>query len=216
MSLKKKILTKLTAALMITGVGVSSAFSSPADLVNGNAQNPDTKIEMIVDASDQVDEAEQGEDSSDEKKKGFRNFLRQQILKLPLAVRALVGVPLWGIGWALCGAASALWSHVLSPVAGAAAGWVLLGVLLLAAGVLAIKAMFPDVPLRKILIKENIGLVAIGTAVLAALCAALPLFWENFPRYEGLIKFAGGLLILAVLILKVKFGPDSYDRSYSI
>ena len=70
-------------------------------------------------------------------------------------------------------------------------------------------------PLRKILIRENVLTVAAGTALLAVLCSVLPVFWEDYGRFDGLIKFGGGLLILGILILKVKFGPDSYDRAYN-
>ena len=215
MDLKKKIAANAAAVMTAASVALAGLFGTPAELISSGDQSPKAAVEMISESVDQVDEAEDMDDSSDEKKKGFRNLLRQRILKIPAALRVLVGVPMWALGWAVTGALSALWSGVLSPVAGAAAGWVLLGICLLAAGVLAIKALFPDVPLRKILIKENVLTVAAGTALLAILCAVLPVFWEDYGRFDGLIKFGGGLLILGILILKVKFGPDSYDRAYN-
>ncbi|MBQ8933069.1 MAG: hypothetical protein IJ061_02160 [Lachnospiraceae bacterium] len=216
MNLKKKIAASAAAVLTAASVAVAGLFGSPAELVTGRDQNPKAAVEMIVETADQAEEAEDMDDSADEKKKGFRNLLRQRILKIPVVLRALAGVPLWALGWAVSGAMSALWSGILSPVLSAALGWIILGVCLLAAGAITIKLLFPDVPLRKILNRENVLTVAGGTALLALLCSVLPVFWEDYGRFDGLIKFAGGLLILGILILKAKFGAGSFDRAYSL
>lgn len=212
--MKKSIFARIAAVAAAAGVGVSSLFASPADLVTGADKAPQAAVEVVYDAADQADAEDDGEESSDEKKKGYRDLLRQQILRIPAVVRVLVGLPLWAVGWAVTGAASVVWSNVLGPAAGAALSWLLTAALLFAVAVISVKALFPDVPFRKIVTRENILLTAAGTALLAVICAVLPLFLEDSGRYTGIVKFAGGLLILAVIVIRAKFGPDSFDRCY--
>ncbi|MDO5445402.1 MAG: hypothetical protein Q4F31_07270 [Eubacteriales bacterium] len=128
------------------------------------------------------------------------NILRNAIMKLPKWVRSLVGVPLWCVGWLLISSASALWSAVLSPVLGAVSGWILTAALILITAAVAVKAAFPDLPLKKILNKRTLLGTLIGVTILALFNAVLPFFSESYERIATLVKILGSTAVLAVVL----------------
>lgn len=128
------------------------------------------------------------------------NALRNAILRLPLWLRALVGVPLWCVGWILLTSASAMWSAVLSPVLSAASGWVLAGGLIMLTAAAAVKAVFPDLPMKKILNKRTLLVTLIGVAILAMFDTVMPFFWDRYEKIALLVKLLGSSAVLALVL----------------
>ncbi len=211
MKLKKKIAASVLTATTAAGLATGSVFGSPAEMLKNEPA-------IVVEANDmtETDTDAADDDEADEKKKTVKGSVRKWILQLPLAVRALVGVPLWALGSFLYFAASSLWTAVLHPVAGVLLGILLAALLLFLVFTLTVKAVFPDVPLRKIMNKENFLGVLAGTLLLAVICALLGVFWEDYPRFEWVVKLGGGALVLLLLVLKVTVGPDSYQNAYEL
>ncbi len=192
---KKKLIAAGAAVAATASLAVGGLFSSPADLLSQQAPTP-VVLELTSD-----DAGEEPSGTEEEKQRGgVRTACRNWVQSLPLGVRALVGVPLWTVGWLLLSALSLLWTGLLSPVAGGIAGWLCLAALLLGVLTLTAKAMFPHMPLKKILNRRSVAGVLIGTALLAAADRLLPLVWDEYSRCAGFARACGSLLLLGVLL----------------
>jgi len=167
---------KAAAAAAVTvaaaaGVITSSLFDTPADLLADPSPQP--VVQQLADGDEDAGAPEERRTSP-----VFR--LRQWVLALPAAVRMLVGIPLWALGWVLMTGLSALWSSALGPVAERLAAWICLGAIVLAVFSLSVKAAFPHLPFRKILRKRTVALLLFATLVIAAADLALPSVWNGY------------------------------------
>lgn len=182
------------------GVLLAGLFQSPEELTKKNTETirqQETPIVMMVDLDqDDNDEADDGEETQDEEKKTIFSRIKKKILQLPAAVRALVGVPLWALGWVAIHFLSLAWSNVLSPVLGIVLKWVLIALVLLAVFAISMKCAFPKMPLKKILRPRNILYILGGTAVLGIADQVVPLFWKDYPTYRFAAILAGGFVLL--------------------
>ena len=123
-----------------------------------------------------------------------------RIQSWPLPVRALVLLPLWGIGEVLNVLISALWS---SP-AGQFVLRFLLEIALLAALFLIVwKLLFPHVPLRKICNKKTWPWLIGGALVIAAADALLAYYWEPWKVWRIVILVLVGFVVLLVLYHRI-------------
>ena len=174
--------TVAAAAGMVTG----AVFDSPADLMGEPA--------AIV--SVQADEDDGGA-ALEERQKGPTARIREWVLSLPAAVRMLVGVPLWALGWVLLTGLSTLWASALTPLLSRVLGWLCQGLLLTAVFACSVKASFPDVPLRKILRPRNVLFLLGMTAVLAVADLALPTVWQGYDIYSRTVWRVGATCLLA-------------------
>lgn len=204
---KRRAATTAVAAVTSAGVVMGGLFSSPDDLLNGE-NGGETPIHMSDTMApdgdggdgDGLDEEETFDEEEDRRRGGLRSRARSWIWGWPVGVRALIGVPLWALGWLILTGGAALWSGVLSPVFGTVLGWVLTAAVLLGAFVLSAKAMFPDLPLKKIVTKQNFLLLLIGTAVLAIAEAVVPLFWDGYGKIAQLVRAVGSAGLLGAAI----------------
>lgn len=174
--------TVAAAAGMVTG----TVFDSPADLMEEPA--------AIV--SVQTDEDDSGA-ALEERQKGPAARIREWVLNLPAAVRMLVGVPLWILGWVLLTGLSTLWASTLTPLLSRVLGWLCLGLLLTAVFACSVKAAFPDAPLRKILRPRNVLFLLGMTAVLTVADLALPTVWQGYDVYSRTVWRVGATCLLA-------------------
>ena len=201
---KKRAAAAAVAVVTSAGMVVGGIFQSPADLLD--EQKPLAQV-VLADDEDLTGGGDDGDDGAaggvtaeeEEERAGLRASLRQRLRRLPYAVRLLVLLPLWALGWALLSGASALWTALLSPILGKALAWLLLLGALLGAFVLAGKAVFPDLPVKKILNKRSllglvIGSVALGTADIVA-----PFFWADYARVESIARGLGLLLLFGTV-----------------
>lgn len=181
---KQRAAAAAVTAAVSAGVLVGGLFSAPAELLHDG------------DASAQAAVTETAESRSEtaEENRSVRARLREWVLRLPIGVRALVGVPLWCVGWAALQLFSALWAGVLSPMAGTLAGWLCLTAVLLAVFAAVMKAMFPDLSLRRILRRRNLLGIALAAGALLALNALAPLVWDGWNRYAPALRLTGAFL----------------------
>jgi|GEM_PF-1130239 len=187
-------LALLTAASVVTG----SLFKTPEALL------PDDGAPSVVynmtNALDGAEDDDAGveEDESEESRRrgGVRAVLRARILQLPLIVRLLVVLPLWALGSVILAAAGAAWT-LLSPVLGKIAGFALLLALLIGAFLLAAKALFPDLPIKKVLNRRSLVALVLGAAALAAADAVLGAAWDGYASGKNIVLSVGFFLALA-------------------
>ena len=174
--------TVAAAAGMVTG----TVFDSPADLMG----EPAAIVSVQTDEDD-------GGTATEERQKGPAARIREWVLGLPAAVRMLVGVPLWVLGWVLLTGFSTLWANALTPLLSRVLGWLCLGLILTAVFACSVKAAFPDAPLRKILRPRNVLFLLGMTAVLAVADLALPTVWQGYDVYSRTVWRVGATCLLA-------------------
>lgn len=206
--LKKKLARTGVALFTSASVLVGGVFPSPdALLADEQPLNPvvayqnDNDNDLDGDggdddgsASDEEEEDEQGGETV-----GVRARMRQRILQLPLTLRVFVLVPMWALGWGIWTVATGLWSMLLGPIAGKALGWLFLLAALLGAFTLGIKAVFPDMPLKKILNKRSLLGLLLGGLTLGVADLTVPLFWDGYEKLSLLFRAVGVALILGTV-----------------
>ena len=202
-SAKKKAVA-LTAAISVLLGGL---FNSPADLTQDpsavdKAFTPPTSVNFVLpddDGGDDGDEIFPDETEDEEKKKsgGIRDSLRRLILRIPAGVRAVFLVPLWAIGWGLISGFGAMWSAFLSPLVGTAATWLAAAAVILAVIAAGVKALFPEIPLKKILSKKTVIGVCSSVLLLALADAVVPLFVPEYAAVRSWVRFAGLTVIFS-------------------
>lgn len=184
----------LTAASVVTG----SLFDTPAALLPDDG-SPAIVYNMTagVDGADD-DDAGVSEDESEETRRrgGIRAILRARILRLPLLARLLVILPIWALGTVILAAASAVWP-LLSPVLGKVAGFALMLSLLIGSFVLAVKAVFPDLPIRKLLSRRSLVALLLGAAGLSVADAVLGAAWADYEQAKNIVLSVGFLIALS-------------------
>ncbi len=194
-----------SASLLVGGI-----FQSPAALLEEEelVPAPICRDEDDLDGSGGDGDGGNGgeEESSEEEEQeeeaaesDVRAGLRQRVLQLPYAVRLLVILPLWCLGWLLLTGAGALWTAVLSPVLGKVLAWLLLIAALLGAFLLAGKTIFPDLPVKKILNRRSVLGMVIGSVVLGIADIVVPLFWAEYTRVENIVRAVGVLLVFGTV-----------------
>lgn len=204
---EKKAASKIVALTAAAGMLISSAFSSPAELLKQEDSAipppPAAVVEYAApDASpdDDGDNALEPEEETEEKL-SFRARLRRRILRMPQAVRAVIGVPLWGIGWGITNLLSLIWTGLLSPAFGVILKWIVAAALLFLAVILTVKAVFPDIPLKKLVNKRNFLTVFIGMAVLAAADTVLGIALPDKEYVSLIVKSVGSLGVMAIAVV---------------
>lgn len=175
--------TVAAAAGMVTG----ALFDSPADLL----VQPDA-VTAAVQAVGEDDDT----GAPMEKQRGIAARLRAWVLRLPAAVRMLVGVPLWCAGWVLLNAFSVFSG---GTGLGRIVHWLCLTLVLLAVFAISVKAAFPSLPFRRILRRRNLLLLLLATIVLALADLALPAVWQGYDAVAKTVWRAGAACILVFL-----------------
>ena len=199
---KKKAAVGMVAAATSASVLVGGAFDSPADLLNPDTDNGDNSPTPIVEtvslhtAAAAVDDgSDRGDNGGEERRQRFP-AVRRWIQSLPVSVRALVGVPLWCIGWGLTETLGLLWQAAMTPLGGKILSWVLAAVASALVYALTAKALFPNAPWKKILRPRNLLLVFGGMVVLGAADTLLSVFWKDYPPIGRLLRLIGGALMV--------------------
>ena len=198
-SWKKKTAVGMVAAAASASVLVGGAFDSPADLldvVNSDDDGSPTPIVETLTAQVPDVTADDGDDNGDEERRQRFPAVRRWVQSLPVGVRALVGVPLWCIGWGITEALGLLWQAAMTPLGGKILSWLLAALAAILVYALTAKALFPSTPWKKILRPRNLLLVFGGMAVLGAADTLLGVFWKDYPPIGRLLRLVGGLLMV--------------------
>ena len=175
--------TTAAAAGMVTG----ALFDTPAELMD--APEPDAVVEVLSDGGDDAAAEENRRTTPASRVKNW-------IWSLPAAVRLLVGVPLWTLGWVLLSALSALLGGA-APVVERLVSWLCLSLVLLAVFAASVKAALPDLPLKEILRPRNVAFIAILALMLGLADMVLPTVWQGYDARTQLVWRVGATCLLA-------------------
>ena len=198
--------TSAVAAMTAAGVMVGGAMSSPEDTMN---DSPDAIVQTVsiapqvqVDAGGGDGGAEEAVVVEEEKKKrGKASAVRKALAEAPFSQRVRLAIPLWIAGSLMAAFLSTLWMSALPPLAAAALSWVLTALMAVLVFVLAVKTVFPDLPLKKILNKRSMLCIGILCLVCGILDAALPFFWDDYTKLSKLLHVLGTAACTGVPIL---------------
>ena len=191
---KKKVAAALAATIAASGAAVDMSFDNPADLLQQDA-SVEPKIEY-VDLENGQDEDQAGDEEKQRQNTAAKSgAFREWILGLPLAVRALFILPQWFIGHLILTGGSMLFAG-LSPILHWLLGFVLLALVIIGAFTVTAKAMFPDLPLRKILNRHSIKWILIVSAIIFLADIVLGMTWSGYAHVRTLVT---GLFTLAGL-----------------
>ena len=191
---KSKAATGLLVAAVFAALTASTVFDSPSEIVSKDDISP-TPISEMVSMSDVLSTAEEAERHKPRKKKPSA-VIKEKIQELPAAVRITVVLPLYIVGTILTKLLGALFSGIMAPVLAAILKWAILAVVLWLAVGLVLKAIFPDIPLSKLLSLKNLLYCFIGVVCLALLDKCMPLIFSDYKKWMDAFKFTVGLIIV--------------------
>lgn len=188
MDKKKSAAAAAVAVAAAAGMVTGAVFDSPAELLADPP--PITDVQLTDD---------DGGDASnqEERQRGPAARVRSWMLRLPAAVRMLVGVPLWCLGWVLLTGLSTLWAGAVTPAVSRLLSWLCLALIILAVFGAAVKAAFPALPVKTILRPRNVLFLLTMTLVLALADMALPTVWEGYDAISRTVWRVGASCLLA-------------------
>ena len=206
---KKKsnpLTTSAVAAMTAAGVMVGGAMSSPDDTMN---DSPDAIVQTVSIAPQVQADMGGGDGDAEEavvveeekKKRGKASTVRKALAEAPFSQRVRLAIPLWIAGSLMAAFLSTLWMSVLPPLAAAALSWVLTALMAVLVFALAVKTVFPDLPLKKILNKRSMLCIGILCLVCGVLDATLPFFWDDYTKLSKLLHVLGSAACTGVPIL---------------
>ena len=144
---KKNFIATVLASLAGIGILLASAFNSPDEIINDDLNENKAVVKSEI------------------KNKQKLSFID----RIPLFLKAIVGVPLWILGNLLLKLIDKLAKLTLLPFLKYLLIWFLLFLIILIIIALCIKLLFPEIPFRKIINKKLILNVAIGTFIISIL-----------------------------------------------
>lgn len=205
----KKVLVKGTTTLiLVLSLLSGAAFSGPADINQDTAGSQINQPPIVMDiddyASTTVDDDDDDADEQKTAKAGVVAKFRQAVLSLPSPVRLILITPLWAIGTAIMTAVSWLWGVIFSSPIGAFIASFAIGFAVLF-GLFAVtaKMIFPNIPLRRLLSKRNILILA-GTALTLSIIDALaPMYWHQYPLIAAAVKVLLAAVIMAIIFYRI-------------
>lgn len=192
---KKNFFATFIASIAGIGILLTSAFNSPEEVINDDLN----ENKVIVKAE-------------------VKNRQKQSFVdRIPLFLRAIIGVPLWILGNLLIKFVDKLAKLTLMPFLNFLLIWLLLFLIILLIIVLCIKILFPEIPFRKILNKKLILNVTIGTFIISIINVVMPLIFNNYIDYKYTVIFILGLILIIMNILpfvreKSKISAIVYDE----
>lgn len=196
--IKKRATASAVAGATALGIILGSSFDSPSQLLERELMASSPAVtDMLIGSS--VDDDSGDDDAAlagEERKKGLRARIREQVMVLPYYVRACVGLPLWCLGWLIINAAGFLWEPVLSPLMSVMVNALCVGGIIAAALTMTVKAAFPDMPVKKILNRRSLSTLFVGALLFGILGTLMQIF---IPEYDRLRDIAEGIIMLAVL-----------------
>ena len=203
---KKKVAAAVAATIAASGAAVDASFDNPADLLQADV-NQQPKVQYVDLENDQDATVQDEEKQKPETTK--TGPLREWILKLPLAVRALFVLPFWFIGHMIIIGGSALFTAA-SPLLNYLLGFALIALVIAGAFTATAKAMFPDLPVRKILNRHSIKWILIAAAAVWLADILLGIFWADYAHFKTLIL--GGFTLISIGSVVIWFARREHRR----
>ena len=218
--MKNKGAATAAATIAAAGVLIGGSFETPAEILkNEDSTLPPPPIVETLNAEidpgdgDTGDENAAAEEEEDKKKGGVSARTRELVMRMPMAVRACVAVPLWCVGWTLTSLASLLWAGILSPVGAAIGKWVVIALMILAALAITVKTVFPKTPLKKIFNKYTLIWVLGGATLFCIADVVLQRFYPDAPRLFDIARaVASAALLTGAVIPVLKHEKKARDK----
>lgn len=192
---KKKVKHGIITAALAAGMITNAASDDPAALLQ-TADDDDDRHTLVVSAEEQGEYAVYLNEFVE---LTGMDRVRDWIIHLPLAVRAVVLLPLWAIGEVAFAVASAF-----SAALATSAGQLLLGFLaqlgiLLAVFLVAYKAIFPKTPVKELLSKKKFPWLLAAAAAVTIANTALEQVWDHWGVVRIILMAAVGYITLSLL-----------------
>lgn len=204
---KKPDLKKLgkKAAHTAAGAGLAislffgSLFASPAEIVKPeDAAPPPAVVQM---AEPQKEPELSLFEESFEEKRSLRDRMREWLTGLPLAVRIVFILPLWGIGFGIIWLISFLVGLMGIPVLGPIIKFLIGAAIVLGLILLAEKLLFPEIPLKKLLSKHNLRALILVACIIGAAGALGGFFWKDKLYITAIIDIAAAAAYVVFLLI---------------
>lgn len=204
----KKLLAKGTTTLILALSLLSGAvFSGPADINQDNAGTQLNPAPIVMDIDDYANTTVDDDDDADEQKTakaGVVAKFRQAVLSLPSPVRLILITPLWAVGTAIMTAVSWLWGVIFSsPIGAFIASFAIGFAILFGLFTVTAKMIFPNVPLKRLLSKRNILMLAATALTLSVIDAVAPLYWHQYPLFAAAVKIILAAVIMALICRRI-------------
>lgn len=184
---KAKLVTTLGTAIASLGLMVAGAFASPEDILEySKDQELDNKNTTTL--------------SGDNYYK-YETIKENIIEKIPLMIRAIIGVPLWLLGSFLIKLFNGVLKLVLSPFISFLLGWLFIFLLLFGIIILCLKMIFPDKKIKELINIKIIVIVLIGSLLIRISQIVLPKIWNDYTYYEYAITLILGLLVILSIVI---------------
>ena len=210
----KRAAAGTAGAVAAAGLLVNTVVADPAALLKPSDESVSDPSHVLV-----VDGAEHRSyilETDDYEPYTLRERICLHIQSWPLPVRALVLLPLWGIGELLIALLTALWN---SPVGQALLHFLLEAALLVGLFALVWKLLFPHVPLKKIFSRKTLPWLIGGALLITVADVLLGYFWEPWRVWRiallAVVGF-GVLLLLYHRILNKLPSPERRKRKVEL
>ena len=199
-TVKGKLITAVTALSLFTGITAGSVFDSPSEITLSDVKEPTPVVEVVdlgkKDASMEIQAPDEA--LIEEEKKTLKQRIKERIQAMPAAVRTVVVLPLYYVGTVVTKLAGAAFSTVMAPVLAALLKWVVLALVIFAGVAVALKAIFPDIPLKKLLRPRNFLYVLLSVIVIAQ---AMPLIFSDYRKWADTVAFTLGLIAVIIIVV---------------
>ena len=174
-------------------------FSSPKQIVSPETASPK---QAVVQTAELPPEPEffAKEDAEPERKRSFKERVAERIQKLPAVIRILFVLPAWAVGFGIMWVVSTIGTLMNVPILGAVIKWIVGAAVVLGLILLAERLLFPDVPVKKLVSKQNLTALGICAAVIAAAGALGGHFWKDKQYITALID-VGAVAVYTVFLL---------------
>ena len=214
-TLKGKLITAVTALSLFTGITAGSVFDSPSEITLSDVKEPTPVVEVVdlgkKNASMEIQAPD--EELIEEEKKTLKQRIKERIQAMPAAVRTVVVLPLYYVGTIVTRLAGAAFSTIMTPVLAALLKWLVLALVIFAGVVIALKAIFPDIPLKKLLRPRNFLYVLLSVIVIALIDKAMPLIFSDYRKWADTVAFALGLIAVIIIVVPTAVSISRKRRS---
>ena len=208
---KKKIAAAVAATIAASGAAVDASFDDPADLLQQD-MNTQPQIQYVDLENDQDTGA--ATDEEKQKDSSVKNGpVKEWILHLPLAVRAVFVLPMWFIGHLTIMAGNFLFAG-LSPLLQYLCSFLLIALVIGAAFTATAKAMFPDLPIGKILNRHSIKWILIAAAGVWLADLLLGIFWTGYAHFKSILL--GVFTLFSIGSVVIWFARREHRRRASL
>ena len=194
----KKVAAGAAGVVAAAGLLVNTTVKDPATLLkptNESAVDP-SHVCVVED----VEHRKYIVETEDYEPFTLRERICLRVQSWPLPVRALVLLPLWGIGEIITVLLSAL---IGSPVGQFLLHFLLEIALLVGLFMLVWKLLFPHVPLRRLFSKKTLPWLIGGALLIAAADALLAHFWEPWKVWRIVLLAVVGFAVLLLLYHRI-------------